>query len=95
MFPLARQSRDSCLLETEASSPERPGHSPYPPSEIAPPEPPPNQPDEPSDLDDVEVPCTDDRHWEVFIPDDDLYEPLPDRGDFWTDRANDEFSNDG
>ncbi|MEX2309488.1 MAG: hypothetical protein WD738_17945 [Pirellulales bacterium] len=41
--------------------------------------------EEPSDLDDFDIPCTDDdeRRWDVFIPDDDERDPLPDRGDFW------------
>ena len=35
-------------------------------------------PPEPSDL-----PADDDSNWEVFIPDDDQRDPLPDPADFW------------
>ena len=48
-----------------------------------PPPSPPAEPDEPNDPDDLEVPCTDDAHWDVFIADDDDRDPLPDFDDFW------------
>jgi hypothetical protein len=41
--------------------------------------------DEPSDLDDADFPCTDDDRWDVFLPDDDPYDPWPEPGDFWID----------
>jgi len=50
-----------------------------------------DEPEEPSDLDDFNGPCTDDdSRWEVFIPDDDEFDPLPDPGDFWTTQDGDE-----
>lgn len=51
------------------------------------------EPDEPGDADDfdaspaalpVALPVFDDRDWDVFIPDDDELDLLPDPGDFWT-----------
>jgi hypothetical protein len=39
------------------------------------------QPDEPRHPDDFPQP--DDSHWDVFIPDDDEIDPLPEPGDFW------------
>jgi hypothetical protein len=39
--------------------------------------------DEPSDLDSFGLVDIDDRHWDVFILDDDDGEELPDYGDFW------------
>lgn len=43
-----------------------------------------DEPSEPSDWEPLDVPCTDDdTTWEVFIPDDDEEDPLPDPGDFW------------
>jgi hypothetical protein len=50
-----------------------------------------DEPDDPSDVDDFDVDQDDDdARWEVFIPDDDEYDPAPDPSDFW----NDEFPND-
>ena len=52
---------------------------------IDPPEPltPVEEPDEPSDLDDFDGPSIDDdSRWDVFIPDDDERDPLPDPSDF-------------
>jgi hypothetical protein len=46
----------------------------------------PNAPqEEPEEPDDVEgFPIPDDTsHWDVFIPDDDEIDPLPEPGDFW------------
>lgn len=46
------------------------------------------EPDEPDDLDDANFPAVDDdddSRWDVFLPDDDPYEPLPEPGDFWMD----------
>ncbi|MEX2317909.1 MAG: hypothetical protein WD669_12200 [Pirellulales bacterium] len=44
------------------------------------------EPEEPSELEDPNIPCTDDDpRWDVFLPDDDPYEPLPEPGDFWID----------
>jgi hypothetical protein len=37
---------------------------------------------DPSDLDDWDCPI-DDTSWDVFIPEDDERDPLPDAGDFW------------
>ena len=46
--------------------------------------PPLDEPDDSSDLDDFDLPRTDDdSRWDVFIPDDDERDPLPDRDDFW------------
>jgi hypothetical protein len=42
-------------------------------------------PDEPSDLDDPIHSAPDDNRWDVFLPDDDPYEPRPEPGDFWID----------
>jgi hypothetical protein len=57
-------------------------HEPFSPQE---------EPDEPSDLDDFDgPPGDDDSRWDVFVPDDDERDPLPEPGDFW----NDEFTND-
>ena len=40
--------------------------------------------DEPEEMpDDVEVPWSDEAYWDVFIPDDDELDPLPELGDFW------------
>jgi hypothetical protein len=49
-------------------------------------DPPSDEPEEPSDPDDYDAPCTDedDSRWDVFIPDDDEFDPLPDPSDFWT-----------
>ena len=42
------------------------------------------EPDEDTDLDEFDLPCTDDDgRWDVFIPDDDERDPLPEAGDFW------------
>ena len=44
------------------------------------------EPDDSSDLDDFDLPHTDDdSRWDVFIPDDDERDPLPDLNDFWID----------
>jgi hypothetical protein len=47
-----------------------------------------DEPEEPSDLDDDAF-CAnaerDDGRWDVFLPDDDPGEPLPEPGDFWID----------
>jgi hypothetical protein len=45
----------------------------------------PEDPDEPSELEDPTVPWPDDDRWDVFLPDDDRYEPQPEPGDFWID----------
>jgi hypothetical protein len=42
------------------------------------------EPDEPGEPDEIELPCTDDAQWDVFIADDDC-DPLPEPGDFWID----------
>jgi hypothetical protein len=40
--------------------------------------------DDDSDLDDIDVALlADDADWDVFIPDDDECDPLPEIGDFW------------
>lgn len=43
----------------------------------------PFEPAEPSDLEEIDVPWTDAAYWDVFIPDDDQYDPLPDHDDFF------------
>jgi hypothetical protein len=43
------------------------------------------EPDEASDLDDPTLPETDDDRWDVFLPDEEPYEPRPEPGDFWID----------
>jgi hypothetical protein len=49
------------------------------------------EPEEPSDLDDFDLPwLPDDSRWDVFVPEDDERDPLPEPGDFW----NDEFPDD-
>lgn len=41
------------------------------------------EPDEPTDLDSSDI-DPDDRHWDVFLFDDDRdRDPLPETGDFW------------
>jgi hypothetical protein len=45
-------------------------------------------PDDPDDPDEFDSPC-DDADWEVFIADDDSG-PLPEPGDFWSERPDDE-----
>jgi hypothetical protein len=39
--------------------------------------------EEPSDLDSYDLVDIDDKHWDVFIVDDDEGDALPDYGDFW------------
>jgi hypothetical protein len=41
-------------------------------------------PDDPDDPHGFPIP-DDDSHWDVFIPDDDEIDPLPDPGDFWVE----------
>jgi hypothetical protein len=41
------------------------------------------EPDEESDFEFEEMPCTDESHWDAFIPDEDECDPLPEEGDFW------------
>jgi hypothetical protein len=61
-----------------------PNDPPYPAARV-------EEPDEPSNLDELEMPQgDDDSRWDVFIPDPDERDPLPDPGDFW----HDEFPND-
>ena len=50
--------------------------------------PPEDVPAEPSDLDIDHPPIVaDDTDWEVFIPDDDQCDPLPEPGDFWIQQS--------
>jgi hypothetical protein len=42
----------------------------------------PHELEEPSDLDDFGMPQIDDACWDVFLPDDDEYDPLPEPDDF-------------
>jgi len=57
-----------------------PADDPPEPSELEP------TPIEPSDLEAPDIPCSDDDSaWEVFIPDEDQRDPLPDPSDFWID----------
>jgi hypothetical protein len=60
-----------------------PRPTPVPP--VDPPNEVPEPNDEPDDVDDYDLPCTDadDARWDVFIPDEDECDPLPDPGDFW------------
>jgi hypothetical protein len=62
----------------------------FAPIEPVEPRPPVEEPDEPSDLDDFDGPFTDndDSRWDVFVPDDDQRDPLPEPGDFWVDEPN-------
>jgi hypothetical protein len=39
-------------------------------------------PDEPASPGHFRIP-DDDSHWDVFVPDDDEIDPLPEPGDFW------------
>jgi hypothetical protein len=48
----------------------------------------PPEPDEPSDLEYPEDTQADDDRWDVFIPDDDECDPLPDPDDFWISDVN-------
>jgi hypothetical protein len=52
-----------------------------------------------TDLDFVEMPCTDgiipendDRSWEVFVPNEDEWDPQPEPGDFRTLSSDSQFS---
>jgi hypothetical protein len=48
----------------------------------------PAPPDSADDGEPLEIPCTDDdSSWDVFIPDDDERDPLPEAGDFWIDTS--------
>lgn len=67
-----RPRRDDTIPAVPAEPPARPGDDPP-------------EPDDPSDLDELELPCTDDASWEVFIADDDERDPQPEWGDFWND----------
>ena len=60
------------------------------PYDIPDPQTPTEEPDDPSDLDDFDATPDDDTRWEVFLPDDDEYDPQPDPRDFWKDFSNDE-----
>jgi len=61
-------------FDPEAEPPE--------PSELEP------SPLEPSDWEPLEIPCTDDdSNWDVFLPDDDEQDPVPDTRDFWIDTS--------
>jgi hypothetical protein len=53
------------------------------PHNDSPPLQPPVDPEESDEPDEIETPCTDDAHWEIFLPDDD--DPMPEPGDFWID----------
>jgi hypothetical protein len=50
-----------------------------------------NPADEFIDLDEFDLPWADDGdpRWDVFIPDDDERDPLPQPGDFWIDSGSD------
>jgi hypothetical protein len=39
--------------------------------------------DEPDDSEGLPIPDDDASYWDVFIPDDDELDPLPEPGDFW------------
>jgi hypothetical protein len=72
------------LLPRCGRSSRRPNRiEPQPPTGLPPVEPP-AEPDESGEPDEIELPCTDDADWDVFIPDDDC-DPLPEPGDFWID----------
>jgi len=47
------------------------------------------EPDDSSDLDDADLMPDDDARWDVFIPDDDEFDPAPDLNDFWFDDDDD------
>jgi hypothetical protein len=69
--------------QTNTESPKRrrragPNHHDDPPSLQLP-----VDPEESDEPDEIETPCTDDAHWEIFLPDED--DPLPEPGDFWID----------
>jgi hypothetical protein len=51
------------------------------------------QPDEPRRPDDFPLP--DDSHWDVFIPDDDELDPLPEPGDFWIEPEDEQGARSG
>jgi hypothetical protein len=45
-----------------------------------------DEPDDASELDDFTMPGDDDdSQWDVFLPDDEPFGPLPEPGDFWID----------
>jgi hypothetical protein len=58
-----------------------------PPTDLSQPTESPEEDSDQDDLDDFDHPCTDvnDLRWDVFIPDDDERDPLPEAGDFWVD----------
>jgi hypothetical protein len=55
--------------------------------QVSPPSQPPNEHEEspPSDADVHSFPPDHDPRWDVFLPDDDEIDPLPEPGDFWVD----------
>lgn len=46
-----------------------------------------NWPDDPDDAQGFPIPDVD-SHWDVFVPDDDELDPLPEPGDFWIEPDN-------
>lgn len=48
----------------------------------------PDEPEEPEEPEEIELPCTDDADWEVFVPDHD-WDPMPEPGDFWIEDPED------
>ncbi len=52
--------------------------------------PPAEETDEPNELEEPQSPWSDDERWDVFLPDDEPYEPEPAPGDFWIDFAGNE-----
>jgi hypothetical protein len=46
--------------------------------------------DKRSDLEEFDLPPKDDADWEVFIPDDDEFDPQPDGRDFWTNPSDED-----
>jgi hypothetical protein len=54
--------------------------------QVSPPSQPPDEHDQsPADADVDSFPPDDDSRWDVFVPDDDEIDPLPEPGDFWLD----------
>jgi hypothetical protein len=70
-----------------AALPLATGESPWQPDDaddVPNGDPEPELPD-PDDLEIDDPPSGDDAYWDVFIPDDDECDPLPEPGDFWVE----------
>ncbi len=78
--------RRQCVSPSCGHSFKRFGRTQSPTPTDPPPLEPPVETEEPCEPAEIDLPCTDDAQWEVFIADDDC-DPLPERGDFWNDEC--------